>query len=118
MIEVARLHDGHYRPEDLLTSDGGAHRNVGEDGRLDEPAVALGLLAAQHELAFALAGLDVTEDLVELPFVDDGRHVWVLVGGAHGQLLRALLELGHELVVNVLYDDRAAHGRALLALEA
>ena len=60
-----------HRPEDFLLRDAHVVADAGEDGRLDEPAVAAlrpgGRAAAQHALgALALGDVDVGEDLLVL----------------------------------------------------
>ena len=62
VVEVVGLRDREHRAEDLFLEDAGLGVDVGDDGRLDEVAVALGGLAAGDEPAFLLADLDVVED--------------------------------------------------------
>src|SRR5882762_9767376 len=80
--------DRHDRTEDLLAGDGRGIVHVVEDRRLDEEA-ALRLLrqplrtaAAQRQLGFLPADLDVRQHLVVLVLADQGAHL--RVGGETG----------------------------------
>lgn len=115
--------DGDERAEDFLAVDAHVVLDVGEDGGLDEEALAVADVlvgdAAGLELsAFGLAALDVRQDAVVLRLGDlralegvVGEGVADLAGGGDG-----LLEEGDEFVVNGVVDEDARRRRAHLAL--
>ena len=94
MVEVARLGDGQDRSEDLFLEDARLGVDVGDDGRLDEVAVARAAAPPATQAAFLLADLDVVEDRLARALVDDRPHV---VGGIIGRADRERLDLGHQL---------------------
>src|SRR5260370_24602432 len=67
--------------------------------------------------SFFLADFDVIQNTFHGLVVDDRAHGFVFHGIAHGDLIDALLEALQEHVVNLLVDDDAGAGRALLSLK-
>src|SRR6185437_4160319 len=83
MVEIVRFDDGQHRPENLFLLDAGAGLDIGNDGGLNEPAVAgiaVTLAAGQQPSALFLADLDVFENGLHGTFVDHRPHAWVFGG--------------------------------------
>ena len=75
-IQIAERDDARYRPKDLFLGDPHVRFHIGENGRLDEPALGvvtfLETVAAARERRFVdlLADADVPEDLLHRVFMD------------------------------------------------
>ena len=78
LVDVLELQDAHHRPEDLVPGDRHLVLHVGEDGRLDEVALARrrGSPPVSSFAPSFLPALDVAQDLVELLL----RHLRALLG--------------------------------------
>ena len=118
LVDVLERDDAHHRSEDFLAGDLHVVLHVVEDGRRDEVAAIADAFAAAEQLgAFALAGVDVAHDLLEL-LVGDLRSLL----GRRIERIADLAVLGerehlvHELVMNRLFDEQPAAGTAALAL--
>src|SRR5579885_1293060 len=119
LIEILRFRDRQHGPKDFFLKNAGARRDIGNDGRLDEVAVAFNRSAATHQPAFGPAYLDVVENRTLRAFIDHRAHVAAgIVRRPHHDLRHALLQLFEKLVVNRLIHDRARAGRAFLPLIA
>src|SRR5262249_6145241 len=120
VIEIARLDYGQHRPEDLFLSQPRGGSDVSNDSGLDEVALARlpGRTAAVNEPAFLLADLDVIQNTLHRLLIDHRTHGLVFCGIAHGDLADPVFQALEEDVINLLVDDGARAGRALLPLEA
>jgi hypothetical protein len=71
LVDVAELHDLLDGTKDFFASDAHIVSNVGEDGRLDEIALAVHLSAARHQFcALILSRFDQIENLLVLLIIN------------------------------------------------
>ena len=111
--------DREHRTKHLLLSQPRFRRNIRDNRRLDEIAVAWRALSAGEQASFFFAYFDVIQNRLHRRLVDHRPHVIVgIIAGTNGDFLGALNQLLQERVVNFLGDDRARACGTLLALIA
>ncbi|CDN43862.1 hypothetical protein BN871_DS_00070 [Paenibacillus sp. P22] len=119
LVEGGRLDERDNRPEDFFLRDAGLGVHVGENRRLDEIAGRIAGAAARHEPALLLADLDVLLDFAVGVRVHYRTDMGSRLGRvADPELLRQRRYFLQHRVVDVLMDDRARAGGALLSGEA
>ena len=107
----------HDRSEDFILGDRHVVADIVENRRLDEEAAVAHSAAADHQLrTLLLAQIHVAQDLVHLL----AGNLWALLGlGIQRIAHAALAGLGRqtldEFLVNLLFDEQPAAGRAALA---
>src|SRR4051795_1256920 len=116
LVLVGELLDGDDRPEDLALDHLVVLLEVGDDGRLEEEAGQVGLVAARHDLRVRRRALEEALDALALagrvqrPEVRVGRaHV------AHHVALGLVGEAVDDVVVDLAGGEHARRGGAVLA---
>src|SRR5262249_7197916 len=121
ILDLAEFDARQDRPKDLFASDGHVVAHAVKNGWLDKKALAVAhtdpLAAGDEPGALALSLFDVTQDDLHLPLTDQRAEARLGIERVSRlELLRALDQPPHEVIVDLLFDKEPRARRTDFAL--